>query len=304
MKGIIILGPTATGKSELALKLASSIGGELVCVDSRTVYRGLDIGTAKPSLEDRRKVPHHMLDILDPDQKCRAGWFAGKGRKVTQEILSRGKRPVLVGGSGLYLRALTKGLFQIELDSKERKAFAASIEELPTEELYSGLQAVDPPSAERIHRNDRYRIVRALEVYKLSGKPISEHFRKQGEEGGLDLEMVKFGLNTSRKELHRRINARTASMFESGWPEEVEILLQNGARPSWPGMRTLGYPEIISYLEGDEDYHQTVAEISAKTRQYAKRQLTWFRKEKGVRWLDISISDPWEDAIKVLDSEL
>ncbi len=304
MKGIIVLGPTAAGKSELAVRLASSLGGEMVCVDSRTVYRGLDIGTAKPSLKDRRKVPHHMLDILDPDEKCRAGWFARMASEVIDNIITRTKRPVLVGGSGLYLRAVTEGLFELELDPGERKSFARSIENIPTEELYEKLRAVDPPSADRIHQNDRYRTVRALEVYQLSGKPLSEHFRRQREQGRPDLEFVKIGLNTARDMLHQRIDARTADMFEAGWVEEVRRLLKNGAEPSWPGMRTLGYPDIISYLVGKEDFSETVEAISAKTRQYAKRQITWFSKESGVSWIDIARTDPHQEAIKVLDREL
>lgn len=303
MKGLVILGPTAVGKSGLALETAQKYGGEIVCIDSRTVYRKIDIGTAKPTPRQRRMVPHHMLDLLELNRKCDAVWFAREARKAVAEISSRGRIPILAGGAGFYLRAVLHGLFDIDLYEEERVEFASRIREVKTSDLYEQLSEVDRESSEKIHQNDRYRIIRALEVYALSGTPLSEHISNQNNEGEFNLEAVKIGLNTRREIIHQRINSRTVEMIERGWIEEVKELLDEGVDPELPGMQTIGYQEIISHLEGEINLESCIEKISAATRQYAKRQLTWFRKENDVKWLDISKVDPIEEVSMILDKE-
>lgn len=303
MKGLVILGPTAVGKSGLALEIAQKYGGEIVCIDSRTVYRKIDIGTAKPTPRQRKMIPHHMLDLLDLDQKCDAVWFASEARKAVTDVSARGRLPILVGGAGFYLRSVLHGLFDIDLREEERAEFAARVSDIPTSELYEQLSEVDRESSLKIHENDRYRIVRALEVYALSGTPLSEHISDQADDHEFSLNAIKIGLNTRREIIHQRINDRTAEMIERGWIEEVRELLNEGVGTELPGMQTIGYQEIISYLNGEIDLDSCVERISAATRQYAKRQLTWFRKENKVKWLDISKDDPVEEASMILDKE-
>jgi tRNA dimethylallyltransferase len=303
MKAIIILGPTGIGKSELAIKLSLPRRGEIVCIDSRTIYRGINIGTSKPSMRHRKEVPHHMIDILNLDEKRNASWFSHKARETINDIFSRGNTPFLVGGSGLYLKSILHGLFGINLSEDERKSFSESVKNISTPQLYTRLLSSDRESGERIHRNDRYRIVRALEVHTLSGIPLSEHFRKQKLSDKFDIQSVKIGLNAPRAILHERINNRVEEMLRSGWLDEVKELLVGGVNPEWPGMQALGYPEIISFLKGDINYKQMKEKILAKTRQYAKSQITWFKKEQGVTWIDIEESDPFMVASKLLDSE-
>jgi len=303
MKSIVILGPTAAGKSDLAMELAEKYGGEIVCIDSRTVYRRIDIGTAKPSKKERAEIPHHMLDLLDLDEKCDAVWFAEEAREKTEDISERGNLPVLVGGAGFYLRAVLHGLFSIDLYREEREEFAAQIRDIPTQALYCRLEEVDRAGSAKIHPNDRYRVVRALEIYELSGKPMSEHIRDQNEENSFDLNTIKIGLNTDREIIHGRINRRTERMIKAGWIDEVRTLLEDGVDPGWPGMQTIGYQEIISHLRGDMRLSECIERISASTRQYAKRQLTWFRKEEEVEWLDIAEDDPLSEVSMILDKE-
>ncbi|HMA77490.1 MAG TPA: tRNA (adenosine(37)-N6)-dimethylallyltransferase MiaA [Candidatus Krumholzibacteriaceae bacterium] len=303
MKAIIIMGPTGIGKSDLAIRLAFKLKGEIVCIDSKTIYRGINIGTSKPTESDRNKVPHHMLDILDLDENANAAWFSKKARKITEDIFSRGKTPLLVGGSGLYFKSILRGLFDINLSEDERKVFSESITHVETPELYKRLLKCDEESAERIHPNDRYRISRALEVHSLSGIPLSEHIRKQDNSDLFNLQSVKIGLNTERPLLHQRINNRVEEMLRDGWIDEVKNLLSAGVKPQWPGMQTLGYPEVISYLRNRTDYNEMKEKISARTRQYAKSQITWFKKEEKITWINTSKNDPYIAALKVLDRE-
>jgi tRNA dimethylallyltransferase len=290
MDAIVILGPTAVGKSHLGVELALELGGEILSIDSRQAYRHIDIGTAKPGLEERRRVPHHLLDMFELDERINARLFAGRFEDAFDDVVSRTKIPILVGGSGLYFRGIFKGFFHVELDETERAGFAKSVENEPPAELHRRLREVDPESADRIHRNDRYRIVRALEVAELSGVPLSEHFKRQEDEQPLtDIEFLKIGLNLPREELYARIDARTERMLEGGWIEEVEKLLRGGADPQWPGLQTLGYPEVVSYLRGGMTREEMQESIARQTRQYAKRQLTWFRREPGVTWLESGI---------------
>lgn len=302
MNTVVIIGPTAVGKSRLALNLAGDVGGEIVSVDSRQAYRKTDIGTAKPSVRERADAPHHLIDILDLDEDNNANRFAGMALIAIADIVERGRLPILVGGSGLYLRAIFRGFFHIELKREERERFALSLQDVPTDELHRRLVSADPESSRRIHPNDRYRIVRALEVYTLSGIPLSEHFERQRTENrSSDTNHLKIGLKLPRKELYRRINERTIRMIEAGWVEEVERLLRDGAHEDWPGLRTLGYPEVISYIKGELTKKRMIGEISKLTRQYAKRQITWFNKEEGVTWLGADDPDTTATVLSLVE---
>jgi tRNA dimethylallyltransferase len=287
MEALAIIGPTAVGKSRLALALAGKLGGEIVSIDSRQAYCRIDIGTAKPSKSDREKIPHHLVDVLELDEKNDAERFAHMARIAVRDIFERTRLPILVGGSGLYLHALLNGFFEVGLDPGERAQFAESVGQIPTPALFRRLEANDPESARRIHRNDRYRIVRALEVYALTGVPLSEHFRRQDAEASREhFDCRKIGLTVPRQILYERINERTKNMLDGGWIEEVERLLDEGADPGWPGLRSLGYPEVISLVRGEHSRQETYERVARLTRRYAKRQVTWFRKVEGVVWFD------------------
>jgi tRNA dimethylallyltransferase len=206
-------------------------------------------------------------------------------RETMNDVILRGKLPILVGGSGLYFAAILDGFFSINLKKEDRAAFAETVQDAETEALYERLCSVDPASAGRIHHHDRYRIVRALEVHALTGIPMSEHFKRQkASTRKPELRILKVGLDMPRSELYRNINERTVKMIESGWVEEVQRLLREGAEPGWPGFQTLGYPQVISHIRGDISRAACIETISRLTRRYAKRQLTWFRREKDVRW--------------------
>ncbi len=287
MEALAIIGPTAVGKSRLALELAGTLGGEIVSIDSRQAYRQIDIGTAKPSQSDREKIPHHLIDVLELDEKNDAERFAQLARIAVRDIFERGRLPILVGGSGLYLHALLHGFFVADLDPGERAKFAESVARIPTPALFRRLGTIDQESARRIHRNDRYRIVRALEVYTLTGVPLSEHFRRQDAETSRErFECRKIGLTVPRRILYERINERTKKMLECGWIEEVQRLIKEGADPAWPGLGSLGYPEVISFVRGALSRQEMYDRVARLTRRYAKRQITWFSKVEGVVWFD------------------
>jgi tRNA dimethylallyltransferase len=283
---VAILGPTASGKSSLGMGLALRMKGEILSIDSRQAYRRIDIGTAKPSAEDRRLVPHHLIDIYDLDEKIDAQRFSALASAAIRDAVSRGALPILVGGSGLYFRATETGFFDIAIDPADRAGFAESVKEVSSETLHERLRVIDPESAGRIHPHDRYRIVRALEVHELTGTSLSGHMRRQRlEPSRADIRFVKIGLELHRGELHRRIGERVKRMFERGWAGEVSRLLAEGADPGWPGMRTLGYPEVVSFVRGERSLGDTIERIGELTRQYAKRQVTWFRKEPEMQRL-------------------
>lgn len=299
MDALVILGPTASGKSILGLQLAKELNGEIISVDSRQAYRHINIGTAKPTPAERRQVPHHLIDILELNERNNAQRFARTALIVMDEVISRNKLPLLVGGSGLYFRSIFEGLFDIDIEQSQRSRFAEEMRKIDTTELYRRLVDVDPESAGRIHPQDRYRVTRALEVYSLTGTPLSDHFRRQRQETRhRERIFVKIGLHLPRGELYRRIDERTKTMLASGWIEEVETLLQEGADPRWPGLKTLGYPEVISFLRGKISKEEMVVTVSRQTRQYAKRQLTWFRKERGVTWFPEDRQDTFSSVLR------
>lgn len=286
MDAVAILGPTASGKSGLGMFLAGELGGEIISMDSRQVYRRLDIGTSKPSRQDRDAIRHHLIDILDPNEKNSAESHARMAEEAMTDVSARGRLPILVGGSGLYWRALLEGLFRVELSEEARGEFERSVRHVPTEELRRRLFEADGQTGRRLHRNDRYRIVRALEVHELTGVPLSEHFERQTDETRRSTDFLKIGLALPRKRLHELIDSRTIEMIGAGWAEEARSLLEAGYDPSCPGLRTIGYPEVIAHVRGEMEEEELVETVQALTRRYAKRQMTWFRKEKDVDWFD------------------
>lgn len=285
---VLLMGPTACGKTALSLALAERFDVEIVSVDSAQVYRGMDIGTAKPDAALRRDIPHHLIDILDPAETYSAARFAADAARLIGEIRARARLPLLVGGTMLYFRALTRGLSRLPTADP---ALRARIEDQARAQgwpaLHAQLAVLDPVSAARLHPNDGQRIQRALEICQLSGRPASEHFslgRRPLAHGPL----VKLAPNPpQRARLHQRIAQRFGQMMEAGFADEVAGLRARGdLDPSMPSMRAVGYRQIWRYLEGRISREQAVEEGIAATRQFAKRQLTWLRSERDVRWLD------------------
>ncbi len=281
-----LVGPTAVGKTALAIDLAERFRGEIVSCDSMQVYRGFDIGTDKPSAEDRRRVPHHLIDIVNGREQFTAADFAVRAAEAIAGISARGRLPLVVGGTGLYLRALLDGLFPGPArDPALRAALDAEARREGLDSLWQRLHAVDPAYAAKIGRRDRIRIVRGLEVHATTGIPLSEHFRRtSGFVPGY--RPVKIGLRLERADLRRRIDARIERMFERGLVEETRSLLAAGLSENDPPFRALGYRHVVRVLRGEIGVEEAKEATRTETRQYAKRQLTWFRAMAGVRWFD------------------
>ena len=282
---IVILGPTASGKSEVALALAGAVDGEIISGDSRQVYKDIDIGTAKPSPEERRLVPHHLVDIIDLIEDFNLSDFQHIALKAIMDVYSRGKRPVLAGGSGLYVRAITEG-FDLPYTPPD-KEYRRKLRDIAITEgtgyLYEKLKEVDLTSWEKINPNDLRRIVRALEVFHVTGSPMSS---LQSKRLHIPFKSLKFGIKWDREILYSRIEERVDRMFEEGLISEVESLLKKGFSFDYPPLDALGYPEVAHYLLGKSTLEEAVRLIKRNTRHFAKRQLTWFRKDKEIYWID------------------
>ena len=283
---ISIVGPTAVGKSDLALFLAEALGGEIINADALQVYRGLDLGTAKPTREERERVRHHLVDILDPDQRYSAGEFARRAREAIDDIRGRGLRPLVVGGSGLYQRALLEGISPVPPgDPKVRAVLRQRLEEEGLEALRRELAEVDPETHERLAPGDTQRVLRALEVAVVSGQALSAWIAQQPY-GERSLPALRLGLTLPRPILYDRIERRIALMVEQGWVREVAGLMQRGTRPDQPAFQAIGYRQLAGHLQGDCTFDEAIHDTVRATRRYAKRQLTWFRKEPRIRWFD------------------
>ena len=282
---LVICGPTAAGKTALALSVAESFPLEVVSADSRQVYRGMDIGTAKATAEEQDRVPHHLLDLIDPDQSFSAAAFVARAVPVIRDIVRRGRLPCVVGGTGLYIQALLGGLARVPgADPQLRAQLHQRAAEQGTDVLYRELEQVDPQSAARIHPHNLVRLVRALEVYRQTGRPFSA-FREEHGFSGRRYEVLKIAPGLSREALYQRINHRSARMLQDGLISETESLLQRF--PQGPkALQTLGYREVGRYLRGELSPDEMLSEIRKNTRRYAKRQLTWFRREDDIIWVD------------------
>ena len=277
-KVIAIVGATASGKTAYAVELAKKIDGEIISADSRYVYKGLDIGTAKPTIDERKGVLHYMIDIVEPDVNYSAGLFAKQAKEHIQDIFSRGKTPIVAGGTGLYLRVLLENydLPNVEPDYELRDKLA----KLSFDELYDILYKLDKESAESVGRNDKKKLIRYIEIVKLTGLPLSKA-RGKNDENEFDIEWI--GLNFPREELYERINRRVDLMLEEGLIDETKALLKKYGRiPNI--VDTIGYREIISYLDGETSLERAKELLKQNTRNYAKRQLTWFRKNESIKW--------------------
>lgn len=292
-RAIALMGPTASGKSAYALELAQRLDGEIVSVDSALVYRGLDIGAAKPTRDELAQVPHHLIDLREPWQPYSAAEFALDARKAIDAIVAKGKLPILAGGTGLYFRALLDGLAEMpDADEAMRAAIAAEADERGWAALHAELAQVDPAAAARIHATDAQRIQRALEVYRLSGKPISA-WQREAQRTRLPLKILKLALSPpQRAVLHERIERRFDAMLDAGFLDEVRVLralpeLAAHPRPlDLPALRAVGYRQAWEYLDGDCDAATFRERAIAATRQLAKRQFTWLRGELDARWFD------------------
>ena len=269
---LVLTGPTASGKSAVALELAESLGGEVVALDSMTVYRGLDIGTAKPSAADQARVPHHLIDELDPWQAANVAWWLRRAGEVCADIRGRGKRPLLVGGTPFYLKAVLHGLPPAPpADAATRGRLEAEAEAVGPVAFHESLRAEDPASAARLHPNDVRRTVRAREVFAISGRPLSSFVADPAPP------LPAVALDWPRAELHRRIDARVPTMLAAGWPDEVRRLLALPHPVSKEAWQAIGYQEVAAHLAGGPSLAETTELIRAATRQFAKRQCTWFR---------------------------
>lgn len=283
---IIVQGPTASGKSELAIRLAESFSGEIVNADSMQVYRGMDIGTAKPDKEMQLRVPHHLLGIVDPDQPFSAADFKREADKAILDIHRRGKNVIVVGGTGLYIRALTGGLVDSPGGNEEiREELRAIAGSRGNTELYKMLHEVDPESAEFLHPNDQLRIIRALEVYQMTGRSISE-LRSLHRFSETGYRCLKLGLTVPRTLLYQRIDDRVDMMMGSGLLEETRTLLGKGYRAELKAMQSLGYRQVCAHLAGEYALEEAVRLIKRDTRRYAKRQITWFKKDSAINWFE------------------
>ena len=287
----IVLGPTGSGKSELAIRIALALGGEIVSCDSMQIYRGFDIGTAKIPVAERRGVPHHLIDIVDPGNVFTAGEYSRLARAALREIAGRGRIAVVAGGTGFYLRALLEGLFPGPERDDSLRARLERREQKRAGSLHRILSRLDPKAAARIHSNDQNKLIRALEIRLVAGRPMSELFDR-GREPLPGFSPVKIGLNPARELLYQRLDQRAARMFDQGLLNEVRALLSAGVSPNAKPFESLGYKQALAAIEGRLTREQAVAATQAETRRYAKRQLTWFRKEHGVWWLAGFGEDP------------
>ena len=296
---VILTGPTAVGKTALSIALAKAIGGEIISADSMQVYRRMDIGSAKITRKEMEGVPHHLIDVLEPTEEINVVVFQKLAKQAVEEIYGRGHIPIVVGGTGFYIQAL---LYDIDFtENDEDTALRQALEEQSRREgpeaLYEKLRAVDPESCESIHAHNIKRVIRAIEFYEKTGKKISEHNREQRQNVS-PYHFAYFVLTDSRDRIYQRINERVDLMMAQGLAEEVRVLRETGCRRDMVSMQGLGYKEILSALEGEISMEEAVYLIKRDTRHFAKRQLTWFRREKEVIWIDKTAFD--QDSQKML----
>lgn len=285
---LIIVGPTAVGKSAAGIELAKLIDGEIISGDSMQVYKDMDIGTAKVPVEQRQGIPHHLLDIISPEEEFSVALFETLAEAKIKDIYARNKKPIIVGGTGLYIKALTHtyDFTPFAMDWQWRKSKEKEATLRGTEALWQELAAIDPVTANKLHPNDLKRIIRALEVYHFTGKPIS-YYQEKSRQKGLKRKYLMYALTASREKLYERINLRVEQMLASGWIEEAQHLLDK-YNLSNTASQAIGYKQIFSYLRGEITYLQMVEDIKTATRRYAKRQLNWLRQEENIRWLDVT----------------
>ena len=292
---VVLVGPTAVGKSEIGLRLARTLDTDLLTADSRQVYRGMDIATDKPTLEQRQGVPHCLIDLVDPDESFNAGQYRQQAVQEIERLYGERRLPLIVGGTGLYVRTLMHGLCDApRADQAYRASLLQQAHAQGRDFLHSELTRIDPELAARLHPHDEVKIVRALEVYHLSGRRLSD-VQQQHRFAEQPFSVILVGLNRDRAQLYRRIDTRVEAMFARGVIEETEQLLAKGYGRGLGAMKGLGYQQVAGYLAGDYDRAEALRLLKRDTRHFAKRQLTWFRKEPGLRWWSLSEQDSPED---------
>lgn len=301
---IVIGGATASGKTAAAVELCRQIDGEVVSCDSMQIYRGMDIGTAKPSLEERRGIAHHMIDIVDPSESYSVSRFKEEAAACIADIIARGKQPVLCGGTGLYIDALTRPMdFSLPSDSAVRDELTAlSLREGGRQVVHALLREVDPESAARLHPNDVRRVIRALEIYRLTGRTMTEQIASDRQREGA-YRLTFFALDWPRETLYERIDRRVDHMMSQGLVDEVKRLLSSGLSADSTAMQALGYKEIVAALEDRCDMDEAVGEIKLGSRHYAKRQLTWLRRDGRVHFIDAP-NKTTNDIVRLMKEEI
>jgi tRNA dimethylallyltransferase len=282
---VVICGPTASGKTAVGIEVARALGGEIVSADSMQVYRYMDIGTAKPTAAEQAAVRHHLIDVADPDEPFDAAAYMAHGRRALADLIRRGRTPVVVGGTGLYLKALLCGLFRSDArDAAVRARLRAEAEAQGPAALHARLAQRDPQAAARLHPNDAVRILRALEVLEVTGRPISE-LQREHRFGDAPFRALKIGLALERAALYRRIDRRVEAMLAAGLEEEVRALLARGYGPQLKSMQSIGYSHMAALIAGRSSRAECVRTLQRDTRRFAKRQLTWFRADPEIMWL-------------------
>jgi tRNA dimethylallyltransferase len=285
----VIVGPTAVGKTEIAIEVARKIDAEIISADSMQIYRYMDVGTAKPLVEERRGIIHHMIDIINPDEEFSAADYQAGAKKYIQDVQRRHKTPILTGGTGFYINSVCYNytFSQAEKDGSFRKRLQSQAEKHGKDYLYQKLEKVDPKAAKKIHPNNLRRVIRALEVYVKTGKPFS-YYEEKTKEQQSQYDLLMYGLTRPREELYKRIDERVLSMLNNGLVKEVQKLLEMGYRRDLNSLQGLGYRQIIDYLDGKTTLDEAVHLIARDTRHYAKRQYTWFLRDKNILWHDVS----------------
>ncbi len=301
LEPIFVAGPTAVGKSEVALLLAEKLNGEIVSVDSMQVYRGMDIGTAKPSPEERRRVPHHLIDVVDVNEPFDAAQFTRMARAAVAEIQGRGRTPILCGGTGLYFKAFLEGLGSAPATDA---GLRAELEALPLADLLKELSERDPVTYEKIDRQNPRRVIRAVEVIRLTGKPFSAQRAAWQTASAASLPKSFFGLSRTSEDLRGRIDARVGQMFARGLVTETGQLLKRGLAENRTAIQALGYKQVMEHLEGKHSLADTIELVKIRTRQFAKRQMTWFRRQLPVKWIPLDAQAAGESAANLILQEL
>ena len=296
---VVVVGPTASGKTSLAIELAKRLNGEIISADSMQIYKDMSIGTAKPTIEEMQGIPHYLLDFVEPNEDFNVAKYKEMAEEKIEEILSKGKLPIIVGGIGLYIDTLLKGIefSEVPRDEDYCKELEKKVEQEGVNWLENELRKIDPDSANKIEKNNIRRMIRALEIYKVTGKTKTQ----------LDLESIKgpkyeyyvFGILWNREELYQRINYRVDVMLELGLIKEVEKIMQTKGF-SKTALQGLGYKEVVNYLDGKITYEEMVEKIKMETRRYAKRQMTWFKRNDKIIWLDGKNKELYKEAIKYL----
>lgn len=289
-KVIIIVGPTCSGKTNLSLLLAEKLKAEVISADSRQIYKYLSIGTAKPGLDELQKVTHHLIDFLDPSEEYNASKFEKDAIQIITKLSEQKITPIVAGGSGLYIKALVDGIFDsVDTDEEFRKKIMSERNQFGNEHLLNQLKLVDPKTAENLLPQNWKRVIRALEVFHITGEPIWKHQDEHKRE--LDIDFLQFGLNWEREILYENIELRVDKMIEMGLIDEIKSLLDKDYQTNINALNTVGYKEIIEFINGNITLDRAVELIKRNTRRYAKRQMTWFRKDERVKWFDITSKD-------------